>query len=556
MKPLTGILRASIQRKIAFWSGLCLLSLSLVIILIAASSLREAAIEAAKQHAVAVAEENVVNINEEIEIALNTARTLGQVMMAAKDPEEPVELTRDEVMLILRKVLRETPQIAGVFTIWEPNAFDGNDAAFAGTFPYGADGRFTVSWGRDARGELHVTPRVGYEDQVDGYFYQCPKTTRLECVTEPYRHTVYQGGEETLIVSLAVPVIIQGEFLGAVGVDIKLDYFQSLADSVNIYEGTGRLALISNDLTLLAVTGRPELVGMPADSVIPRGFLTDAQREAIRQGELVAGFGNHDNLEIIVPIQFWRTLMLWAVSVAIPREKITADANRLMWEMIGIGGGLMVIALGVMMFIAHQIALPIRKITKAAQEVAQGDLDVVVSTHLQDEIGTLANAFNRMIGRLREMIANEQQSREKLQQQNAEQQRLLDLVIALETPIIPLREGLLLAPVVGALDSERVNRLTEKLLQEVYTRNTRQVVLDITGVTAVDTQVVQSIGRLTQALQLLGCQVILTGISTEVALTITHLGVSLHGVKSTHSLQAALRDLAEEEAEAEHQDKR
>lgn len=128
----------------------------------------------------------------------------------------------------------------------------------------------------------------------------------------------------------------------------------------------------------------------------------------------------------------------------------------------------------------------------------------------------------------------------ELAQRNVEQQRLLDLVATLETPTIVVADGVLLAPIVGALDSRRAQMLTSRLLQDVGTQRAQHVILDIAGVMAVDTQVAQALLQSAQALRLLGCAVTLTGISPTVATTLTHLGIALDAVATARSPQDVL----------------
>lgn len=128
----------------------------------------------------------------------------------------------------------------------------------------------------------------------------------------------------------------------------------------------------------------------------------------------------------------------------------------------------------------------------------------------------------------------------ELAQRNAEQQRLLELVAILETPTIRLAEGILLAPLVGALDERRAQALTTRLLQEVSAQRARRVILDISGAPQVDDQVARALVNTTRALELLGCQVVLTGVSASVALTLTELGIALEGVTIARSPQEAL----------------
>lgn len=140
----------------------------------------------------------------------------------------------------------------------------------------------------------------------------------------------------------------------------------------------------------------------------------------------------------------------------------------------------------------------------------------------------------------------------ELERQNDEQRRLLDLVATLETPAVALAEGVLLAPLVGHLDSRRADLLTERLLHEVSAKRARLVVLDIAGVPTVDTAVAQALLRAVQAVRLLGCEVTLTGISASIATTITQLGINLVGVQIARTPQEALEQIVTTSADGAH----
>lgn len=127
-----------------------------------------------------------------------------------------------------------------------------------------------------------------------------------------------------------------------------------------------------------------------------------------------------------------------------------------------------------------------------------------------------------------------------LRQQNEQQERLIGLVATLETPAVSIADGVLLAPIVGHLDSRRAESLTTRILNTVGEQRTRLVILDISGVATVDTQVAHALLKAIQAIRLLGCNVTITGISASVATTISHLGIALEGVSIARSPQEAL----------------
>jgi len=133
----------------------------------------------------------------------------------------------------------------------------------------------------------------------------------------------------------------------------------------------------------------------------------------------------------------------------------------------------------------------------------------------------------------------ELQTRE-LAQRNTEQQRLLDLVAELETPAAQLADGVLFVPIVGHLDSRRAQVLTTRLLEEAHAQHARLVILDIAGVSVVDTGVAQALMHTAHALRLLGCAVFLSGIAAEVATTLVQLGIRLEGITTVRNPQDAL----------------
>jgi anti-anti-sigma regulatory factor len=198
--------------------------------------------------------------------------------------------------------------------------------------------------------------------------------------------------------------------------------------------------------------------------------------------------------------------------------------------------------------------LPIMGVLPVRLGLPAGDLLEMLSLHIITLAGLSTamlylrmgeqraiEAVSRAHGRLQAQAEELSSTNEILVQQNIEQQRLLDLVTTLEVPAIQLAEGLLFTPIVGTLDSRRAQALTSRLLREVHTHRARQVIIDISGVVEVDTQVAHALLHTAQALRLLGCSVTLTGISATVATTITQLGISLDGLNTAHSPQEVLR---------------
>ncbi len=120
------------------------------------------------------------------------------------------------------------------------------------------------------------------------------------------------------------------------------------------------------------------------------------------------------------------------------------------------------------------------------------------------------------------------------------QAHLLTLIQELSTPVIPLLEGVLVMPLVGSIDSQRGQQILGRLLETTEQRQSRVVLLDITGVPVVDTAVAQILLQTVQAVALLGSEAVLVGITPEVAQTLVGLGVDLTGITTRADLQGGL----------------
>lgn len=132
----------------------------------------------------------------------------------------------------------------------------------------------------------------------------------------------------------------------------------------------------------------------------------------------------------------------------------------------------------------------------------------------------------------------------RMEAQIQQQSQLLELVATLEAPASQLADGVLFAPIVGALDSRRAQALTSRLLREVSEQRAQLVILDIAGVPAIDAGVAQALLNTAQALRLLGCRVALSGISAAVAMTLVNLDIGLADLTTVRSPQEALAAFA------------
>jgi rsbT co-antagonist protein RsbR len=112
----------------------------------------------------------------------------------------------------------------------------------------------------------------------------------------------------------------------------------------------------------------------------------------------------------------------------------------------------------------------------------------------------------------------------------------------LSTPVLPVRERLLILPIIGVLDTERAHQLTVQLLGGIRTHRAKVVVIDITGVPDVDEAVANHLVQTVDASRLMGASVIITGLSPDIAQTLVTIGVDLSKMDTIGDLQGGLEE--------------
>ncbi len=112
----------------------------------------------------------------------------------------------------------------------------------------------------------------------------------------------------------------------------------------------------------------------------------------------------------------------------------------------------------------------------------------------------------------------------------------------LSTPVLQVRERLLILPIIGVLESQRARQLTEQLLNAIQTNRAKVVVIDITGVATIDLAVANHLVQTVEAVRLMGAGTIITGLSSKIAQTLVDLGVDLSMMRTVGDLQGGLEE--------------
>jgi anti-anti-sigma regulatory factor/HAMP domain-containing protein len=248
----------------------------------------------------------------------------------------------------------------------------------------------------------------------------------------------------------------------------------------------------------------------------------------------------------------------WAVVIELPWEEAYQGIIQNIVLSIGVILAIAILAGVLGMYLAHRLAVPMVNLMKTATRIAAGERDVQAAVSGSREVAGLAAAFNSMTSQLRQSLegleqsvadrtADLQQALDEVEARAREQERLLEenrqqreTIREMSVPVLPVTDSTLVMPLVGALDAERLRLLQDQALRGIERSRARTLILDITGVPIVDSQVAQGLIVVVQAARLLGAEVLLVGIRPEVAQAIVTLGLSLAGLHTYNNLQGAL----------------
>jgi methyl-accepting chemotaxis protein len=398
----------SIKSKICILTGLCLLVAIVTIVTYSSLSLRSLAIENAKKESLNEAYKTSIVIKDEIERTFALTKGLAQTFSSVKSKNN--RMTREQVSNILRTITEENANFLGTYTTWEPDAFDGNDRAYINKPGHDATGRLLFYWTRGEHGEIKLEPVYGYEDTKElegtggmrlGDYYLLPRETKQECIINPLVFKVQ--GKDTLLVSLVVPILVNNKFYGIAGVDLTVSFLQDLTDKINIYSKTGKMVLISNNGTISGITGKPELVGKNLKEFYKNNH--EEILKIVKDGKEVI-INDGTNLNIFVPILFGKTNNPWCINIIIPNSRIFASVTTIICKQILTGLIFIILTIMFLWTISGGIVKPLIQSVYMLKDIAQGEGDLTkrLTVETEDEIGELAQWFNKFIEKLESII--------------------------------------------------------------------------------------------------------------------------------------------------------
>jgi len=358
------------------------------------------------------------------------------------------------------------------------------------------------------------------------------------------------------LVLIAVPATTAlGDFQGALVAEVNLKFMWDLVDQIKVGE-TGQAYVVDRQGKLIAFSDTARVLRSENVSQLQAvsAFIQHPASARATEVSIYPGITGATVVGTYIPLE----TPDWAVVTELPTEEANREINREVVLSIGITLTAAVLAGLLGMFVARRLAVPLVNLTGTATRITGGERELQAAVGGPREVAGLATAFNSMTAQLRQTLGSLEQ---RVADRTVDLQRALDEVEArareqevllaenrqqretireMSVPVLPVTDSTLVMPLVGALDTERLRLLQEQALRAVERSRTRTLILDITGVPIVDSQVAQGLMVVVQAARLLGAEVLLVGIRPEVAQAIVTLGMNLPGLRTYNDLQSAL----------------
>jgi methyl-accepting chemotaxis protein len=330
---------------------------------------------------------------------LSTAKTLAEIMNSYE--KIPAEDRRERYDNTILSIMESNPNFMGMFSIWNPNAIDGDDAAYVSDPGSDSTGRY-MPWYSRRRGSLEKRSLSEYEQYND---VAANIGNAKPVLSAPYWSTM--AGNQIFAVRLCYPIITDSGIVGRVGIMVDLTPSSETIVQIQPY-GTGRAVMYATDGTITAHYN-PSMVGKKISdpesvSILGQDAVNDTL-ETLRTGRPHSGH-NSGRIFESYPFYVGGVENAWTILSSVPEKDVLAAVNRLTRVALMIIAVAIVITGVVIFFVAGTIAKPIVNVTLTLKDISEGegDLTKTIDVNSRDEIGDLAKYFNQTLEKIRALV--------------------------------------------------------------------------------------------------------------------------------------------------------
>tara|TARA_B110001454_G_scaffold19201_1_gene17798 strand:+ start:28064 stop:30190 length:2127 start_codon:yes stop_codon:yes gene_type:complete len=385
------------------------------------SDLKDAVYEQLKAESAGYGAKVAAYINSAYQTPLGVASSLEYSINS-----EQVSLSRGQINMLLKAQLAANPRISSIYTQFEANGYDNNDIAYQDSdAAYNAmkSGSLEIYWVRDRDKNL-VQYRVEnaqekYLDNLNEFgireaeWFLCSKETKKPCAMEPYLDEIEEGYQE-LMTSLIVPVLVNNQFRGVVGVDVNLPNFQKLTEklSQSLFSGAAKVTLLSEKGLIVGSSHYSAKTSRPLKEILPeRASSYLALSDDNNLLETDSDFVISKSIDISASNNHWKFIIELPKDIALARAKALVSELEDSFASINTQQVLLalvvtVLASLIMAWIIKSIVQPLYELRNRIDNLASadGDLTQQLKLNTHAELIALGAGFNLFLQKLRDMI--------------------------------------------------------------------------------------------------------------------------------------------------------
>ena len=360
-------------------------------------------------------------INSAYQIPLAMKSIIESSINSAQAP-----LSRSQINLLIQAQLAANTNISSMYTQFEANGYDNNDLAYQDSnADYNAlkTGSLEVYWVRDRQKNL-VQFRIEnsqekYAATVNEFgireaeWYLCAKDNKKPCAMEPYMYEIEEGYSE-LMTSLTVPILINNQFRGVVGVDVNLPKFQTLTEelSQSLFSGAAKVTLLSESGLIVGSSHYFEHTARPLKEALPDNAsvymkLSDDNNILATENDFVIS----KSINIVASGSQWKFIIELPKKIALARasalvSELEDSFTSINTQQIVLAVIVTLIAIFIMTLIIKSIVQPLYELRTRIDNLASADGDLTQQLKLEThaELIALSGGFNLFLQKLRDMI--------------------------------------------------------------------------------------------------------------------------------------------------------
>lgn len=368
---------------------------------------------------------NALQYGEKVSSFLNEAYRIPYSVSALMANDGPRQLSREQARQVIADVLAKSDPISSLYAQFEKNAYDGADNLHLNNPRHSVVGTGSLELyfvKEDNNSVVHhaVEDAAEKHDATLNEFgirnaewYLCAKDTKKPCLMEPYLYEI-EAGNNQLMTSLTVPVILNNKFAGLVGADVNLPIFQTFIEelSKSLYDGRSKVTLLSSAGFIVASSHYNKLA-RPLKEAMPASRATLLSKLHTNSGYTVDG----DTIVVAKPIHVPIADTTWSIIIEVESSDAFASANALELSMqndakkmsrLLLMIGILTTAASVLCiwFLTRSIVSPINMLQHNMAQLASedGDLTKAIEVEAHAELITLGGSFNDFRNKLKSLI--------------------------------------------------------------------------------------------------------------------------------------------------------